>query len=168
MICSSNLHSQTVRAKELKFGEKVHLPPSVMWHMSHIPCQVSILPCGWHYQHWGCDRFWGFKLVVQRGRFKFFLSSYIKMYQSSLPIKIAIAAPSYIFSVIEWCQQIDINRVSSLKWHQQSDINREKFSNGQQQSEIKILCWFHFVDVILKISLCWCHFENLSLLMSLC
>ena len=33
-----------------------------------------ILPCCWHYQQKGCEKFWGFKLVVQRGRSKLFLS----------------------------------------------------------------------------------------------
>ena len=42
-------------------------------HFVDVTLLKSILPCCWHYQHWRCDRFWGFKSVVQRGRFKFFL-----------------------------------------------------------------------------------------------
>ena len=35
-IISENKPSQVVRAKELKFLENVHLPPSVTYHMSHF------------------------------------------------------------------------------------------------------------------------------------
>ena len=37
----NHLHSQTVRARELKFPEKVHLPPPVMWHVSYVIYHVS-------------------------------------------------------------------------------------------------------------------------------
>ena len=40
-ISSEHLHSQTVRARELKFWKKVYLPPSVMCHMSCVTCHVS-------------------------------------------------------------------------------------------------------------------------------
>ena len=40
-ISSSNLHSQTIRVRKLKFGEKVHLPPPVTSHLSHVMCHVS-------------------------------------------------------------------------------------------------------------------------------
>ena len=40
-ISSKHLHSQTVRARELKFWPKVHLPPPVSWHVSHIPYHMS-------------------------------------------------------------------------------------------------------------------------------
>ena len=47
-ISSQHPHSQTVGARYLKFWENVHLPPSVMCHlscvmrhMSHVTCEVS-------------------------------------------------------------------------------------------------------------------------------
>ena len=42
---SEHLHCQTVRARELKFWEKVHLPPSVMCHVSCVMCHVSSVIC---------------------------------------------------------------------------------------------------------------------------
>ena len=33
---------------------------------------IFLLPWCWHYQQKRCDQFWGFKLVVQRGRSKLF------------------------------------------------------------------------------------------------
>ena len=39
-----------------------------------IITKFNILPCCWHYQQKGCDKFWGFKLLVQRRRSKLFLS----------------------------------------------------------------------------------------------
>ena len=44
-ILSTNLYSQTVRARELTFCEKVHLPPPVMRHESHIMCHISCVMC---------------------------------------------------------------------------------------------------------------------------
>ena len=47
-ISSEHLHSQTRRARELKFWKKVHLPPTpsgVICHMSHVMCQVSHVMC---------------------------------------------------------------------------------------------------------------------------
>ena len=46
---SKHLHSQTVRARELKFGEKVHLPPHVMCLMSHFTFYMSHFTC--HMSH---------------------------------------------------------------------------------------------------------------------
>ena len=40
-ISSVHLHSQTVRARKLKFLEKVHLSPPVMCKVSHVMCHVS-------------------------------------------------------------------------------------------------------------------------------
>ena len=37
-----NLHSRTIRARELTFLKKVHLHPAVMCQVSHVTCQV------WH------------------------------------------------------------------------------------------------------------------------
>ena len=85
-------------------------------HLMHKLAPISILPCCWHYQQNGCDKYWGFKLVVQRGRSNLFLS-YLYLYQTSLQTKITIAH-----------SRIDINRVTSIKRQQQSDINRVKFS----------------------------------------
>ena len=50
-----NLHSQTVRARMLKFWEKVHLPPPVTCHhvtKSPVRCHVSRVIC--HVSHVGC------------------------------------------------------------------------------------------------------------------
>ena len=44
-LSSVHLHSQTVRARELKFWEKVHLLPRVICHVSHAMCHVSCVPC---------------------------------------------------------------------------------------------------------------------------
>ena len=41
-ISVEHLHSQTIRARELTFLEKVHHPPPVMFHMAHIMCHVYI------------------------------------------------------------------------------------------------------------------------------
>ena len=40
-ISSEHLHAQTVRAREVKFLEKVHLLQPIMCHMSHVMCHVS-------------------------------------------------------------------------------------------------------------------------------
>ena len=40
-ISSKYLHSQTVRASELKFQEKVQFPLSVMCHASHVIFHMS-------------------------------------------------------------------------------------------------------------------------------
>ena len=48
MVCGNiftNLHSQTVRARELKFGEKVHLSIPVMCQVSHVTCHMSRVTC---------------------------------------------------------------------------------------------------------------------------
>ena len=57
-ISSEHLHSQTVRARELKLREKVYLPPPVMCHMScvtshvsHVMCHMSCVTC-----HTSCVR----------------------------------------------------------------------------------------------------------------
>ena len=42
---SENIHSQTVRARELIFWEKGHLPPPVICHMSCVMCNVSCVMC---------------------------------------------------------------------------------------------------------------------------
>ena len=51
-IPSTNLHSQTVKVRELTFWEKVHLPPPVTCqvshvtrHMSHVTCQLLHVTC---------------------------------------------------------------------------------------------------------------------------
>ena len=44
-ISLQHLHTQTVKAKELKFGEKIHLPPPVMCHISSITCHGSHVTC---------------------------------------------------------------------------------------------------------------------------
>ena len=38
---SKHLHSQTVRARKLKFLENFHFPPCVTCHMSHVICAMS-------------------------------------------------------------------------------------------------------------------------------
>ena len=49
---SEHLHSQTVRAREIQFWEKDHLPPPpVTCHVSHVGCHVShAAPCEVTYQ----------------------------------------------------------------------------------------------------------------------
>ena len=44
-IFSTNHHSQSVKARELKLWEKVHLPPPVTCHMSCVKCHVSLVRC---------------------------------------------------------------------------------------------------------------------------
>ena len=45
-ISSPKLHSQTIRARELKFWEKVHHPPlHVMCQVSHVTCHISGVTC---------------------------------------------------------------------------------------------------------------------------
>ena len=44
-ISSKHLHSQTVRARKLKFSKKVHLPPPVMCYLSHVTCHMSHVTC---------------------------------------------------------------------------------------------------------------------------
>ena len=44
-ISSKHFHSQTVRARQLKFWAKVHHPPPVMCHISHVTCHVSYVMC---------------------------------------------------------------------------------------------------------------------------
>ena len=39
-VHTKHLHSQTVRARELKFFREVHLAPPVTCHMSHVTCQM--------------------------------------------------------------------------------------------------------------------------------
>ena len=52
VVSSKHLHSQTVRARKLKFWEKVHLPPPVTCHMSHVACHMSHVTC--HMSHVKC------------------------------------------------------------------------------------------------------------------
>ena len=54
-IYSKHLHSQTVRARELKFSEKVHLPPPVTCHVSHVTYHMSHVAC--HVSHVKCNFF---------------------------------------------------------------------------------------------------------------
>ena len=42
-ISSNHIHSKTVRARKLKFWEKVHLPPPVICHVSHVMCHIVFL-----------------------------------------------------------------------------------------------------------------------------
>ena len=50
-ISTRHLHSQTVRARELTFWDKVHPPPVTchmshfMWNMSRVTCHVSHVTC---------------------------------------------------------------------------------------------------------------------------
>ena len=44
-ISSSKLHSQKVRAREMTFLKKVHLPPPVMCQMACVICHVSCVSC---------------------------------------------------------------------------------------------------------------------------
>ena len=63
-IFLKHLHSQTIRARVLKFLEKVHFTPLVTCHVSHVPCPMShviFLESGeasllrvWY--HWGLYR----------------------------------------------------------------------------------------------------------------
>ena len=51
-IYSKWYNSQTIRAKELKFGVNVHLPKCVACHVSHVTCHVSCVTC--HVSHVMC------------------------------------------------------------------------------------------------------------------
>ena len=51
-ISSKHLHFQTVRARKLKFWEKVHLPPPVTCHVSRTMCHMSCAT--WHVPHVMC------------------------------------------------------------------------------------------------------------------
>ena len=51
------IQSQILRARVLKFGEKVHLPPAVICHLSHIMCHLSHVMS--HLYHVTCH-FFGF------------------------------------------------------------------------------------------------------------
>ena len=44
-IYSKYYNSQTVRARELKFGVNVHLPKCVTSHVSHVMCHMSHVTC---------------------------------------------------------------------------------------------------------------------------
>ena len=44
-LFSSNVHYQTVRASELKFWEKVPLPPPVKYQVSHVMCHMTHVTC---------------------------------------------------------------------------------------------------------------------------
>ena len=54
-ISSEHLHYQTVKARELQFWEKVHLPQPVLCHMSRVTCHVSPVTC--HVSHVTCHYF---------------------------------------------------------------------------------------------------------------
>ena len=41
----ANLHSQAVRARELKFWDNIHLPQHIICHMSCVTCQMSFVTC---------------------------------------------------------------------------------------------------------------------------
>ena len=42
---SKDLHSQTVRARDLKFWEQVHCPPLVTCQMPYVMCHMSRVTC---------------------------------------------------------------------------------------------------------------------------
>ena len=44
-IYSKQHNSQAVRSRELTFGENVHLPTCVKFHVSHVTCHVSRVTC---------------------------------------------------------------------------------------------------------------------------
>ena len=44
-ISSKHLPSQTLRARELTFSEKVHLPSPVMCHAKQVMCQIWRVTC---------------------------------------------------------------------------------------------------------------------------
>ena len=45
MSSSKHFHAQTVRARELKFWQKVHLPQSILCHVSYVMSHVSCVMC---------------------------------------------------------------------------------------------------------------------------
>ena len=51
-ISSKHLHFQTVRARELKLLEKVHLPQRFECYVSHVTCHMSRVTC--HVSHVMC------------------------------------------------------------------------------------------------------------------
>ena len=51
-ISSTNLPSQTITARKLKFWEKVHIPPPISYHVSNVMCHVSQATC--HISHITC------------------------------------------------------------------------------------------------------------------
>ena len=48
-ISSKHLYSQTVRGKDLKFSENVHLSPCVRCQMSCVMCHMSLVTCHMSY-----------------------------------------------------------------------------------------------------------------------
>ena len=63
---------------------------------------------GGYYQQKGCNKFWGFKLVVQRGRFKFFFV--ISLDALVIPSNKKYYCCSFTYFIV--------NRVTSTEWHQ--------------------------------------------------
>ena len=43
--CSKHLHSQTIKAREVKFLENVKSPSHVKSHASHVTCLISCVIC---------------------------------------------------------------------------------------------------------------------------
>ena len=48
-ISSKHPHLETLRVRDLNFLENVHLPPSVMCHVSHVMCHMSGVACHIHF-----------------------------------------------------------------------------------------------------------------------
>ena len=63
-IYSSNLHSQVVTARELKFLQKLHLLPPVMCQVSDVTCHMSDVTC--HLSYVTCHTYIYF-LIVRGG-----------------------------------------------------------------------------------------------------
>ena len=63
-ISSDHLHSQTVRARELKFCEKDHLPPPVICHLSPVTFHLSHVTC--LVTNKNCEACW-LRVCYQRG-----------------------------------------------------------------------------------------------------
>ena len=63
-ISSEHLHSQTIRARELKFWENVHPPPCVTCHMSRVRSQVSWVSWFFFFLSGGASRW---RVCYQRG-----------------------------------------------------------------------------------------------------
>ena len=92
-ISSVHLDSQTIRAKELKFLEKVHLFPSVMCHVSHVMCHMSHVTCHMYF-FWGGGETKGCRESVEDLLSTWPTpSSFFKQYSSWIVLSVASCSP---------------------------------------------------------------------------
>ena len=72
-ISSKHHHSQTVRARELTFWEKVHLSPpvtchvlNVTCHMSHVTCHMSLVVSHYIYIYFCCKSIPSLNIIIKQ------------------------------------------------------------------------------------------------------